>query len=99
MDYLSALKAEIHLLHDCEAVHRVSVPVMEVVQGKTVWSGEVEIFDLVGHATARRCYAWGHPNARQPTKLDVVAVLEIPPVVSAETAVRAAIASKAAPAG
>ena len=95
MDYLGQLKEKIRLLHGCEAVHRVSVPVMEVFQGKTVWSGEVEIFDLTGHPTAKRCYAWGYPNAKQPTTLDVVAMLEIPPVVSAETAVRAAVASKA----
>ena len=96
MNYLGELKAMIGQLHGCEAVHRVTVPVMEVRDGQTVWGGDVEIFDLIGHAEAKRCYAWGRPGSRPPFKLDVTAVLEIPPVISAETAVKAAIAAKAA---
>jgi hypothetical protein len=91
MDYLAELKAKIRLLHGCDATHRQTVPVIEIFQGKTVWDGEVEVFDLTGHAKAKRCYAWGYPNEKQSDKLNVVAVLEIPPVASPETAVKAAI--------
>jgi hypothetical protein len=35
-------------------------PVHETFQGQTVWAGEVEVFDLVGHPKAKRCYAWAH---------------------------------------
>lgn len=91
MDYLGELRAKIRLLHGCEATHRQKVPVTEVFQGKIVWDGEVEVFDLIGHAKALRCYAWGYPNERMTDRLDVVVVLEIPPVVSPKSAVRAAI--------
>ena len=91
MDYLGELKTKIRLLHGCDATHRQTVPVKEVFRGKVIWDGEVEIFDLCGHAKAKHCYAWGYPNKKEPDKLDVVAVLEIPPVVSPETAVRAAV--------
>ena len=95
MDYLGELKAKIRLLHGCDATHRQTVPVKEMFRGQTAWDGEVEIFDLNGHAKAKRCYAWGYPNDQKPDKLDMVAVLEIPPVVSPETAVKVAIASHA----
>ena len=95
MDYLSELKAKIRLLHGCDATHSQTVPVIEVFQSKTIWDGEVEVFDLTGHAKAKRCYAWGYPNEKEPDRLDVVAVLEIPPVVSPETAVKVAIAAQA----
>lgn len=42
------------------------------------WEGEVETFDLAGHPKAKRAYAWGYPNGKGG--LEVVAVLEIPPV-------------------
>jgi hypothetical protein len=67
------------------------VSVKEVFKGRIIWAGEVEVFDLYGHAEAKRCYAWGYPDKKEPDKLDVVAVLEIPPVVSPETAVRAGV--------
>jgi hypothetical protein len=37
---------------------------------------------------------WSYPDDEKPDKLDVVAVLEIPPVVSPEMAVKAAIATR-----
>ena len=95
MDYLSELKAKIRLLHGCEAAHRQTVPVKEVFRGKIIWDGDVEVFDLTGHAKAKRCYAWGYPSEKLPGELAVVAVLGIPPVVSPATAVKVAIAARA----
>jgi hypothetical protein len=70
------------------------VPVHEVFRGKTVWRGEVEVFDLTGHPKATRCYAWSHPDGPQNRNEKFVAVLEIPPVDSLTKAVRAAIVSQ-----
>ena len=95
MDYLDELKAKIRLLHGCEATHFETVHSTEAFHGKIIWTGDVEVFYLSGHAKAKRCYAWGYPNEKQPDKLDVVAVLEIPPVVSPETAVRGSNSSRA----
>jgi len=75
-------------LHSCEAKHLETVPVLEQFQGKKVWEGEVEVFALSGHPKATRGYAWA---AQDGSRSDVTAVLEIPPVVSPETAVRASI--------
>jgi hypothetical protein len=53
----------------------------------------VEAFDLIGHPKAKRCYAWSHLEGDRDERTRYVAVLEIPPVVSPETAVRASIVS------
>jgi hypothetical protein len=50
--------------------------------------GDVEVFDLHGHPKAKRCDAWSHLDGPNDERTRFVAVLEIPPVVSAETAVR-----------
>jgi hypothetical protein len=55
----------------------------EVFRGQTVWHGEVEVFDLTGHPKAKRCYAWIHREGLGEQGERFVAVLEIPPVVSA----------------
>lgn len=78
-------------LHKCGAVWRKTVPVHEVFQGKTVWQGDVEVFDLMGHPKAKRAYAWSHLDGKKDERTRFVAVLEIPPVESAETAVRVQI--------
>lgn len=80
-------------LHDCSATWRESVAVREVFRGKTLWQGAVEVFDLQGHPKAKRCYGWSHPEGADNTGERFVAVLEIPPVDSPQTAVKVAIVS------
>jgi hypothetical protein len=90
-DYLGLLQVAVEHLHKCGAIWSKSVFVEEVFRGKVVWSGEVEVFDLTGHPKAKRCYAWSHLDGAKDERTRFVAVLEIPPVVSAETAVRVQI--------
>ena len=78
-------------LHKCDATWAKTVLVHEVFRGKTVWLGDVEVFDLRGHPKAKRCYAWSHLDGSKDERTRYVAVLEIPPVESAETAVRVQI--------
>jgi len=49
-------------------------------------------FDLVGHPKAKRAFAWSY---RDGDETKSVAVLEIPPVDSPQTAVKVATAAKA----
>jgi hypothetical protein len=90
-DYLAQLQTAIQHLHNCAAVWRETVPVHEVFKGETVWKGNVEVYNLTGHPKAKRCYAWSHLDGPKDERTRFVAVLEIPPVESAETAVRAQI--------
>jgi hypothetical protein len=88
--YLAHLAKAIKATHGCNSKHLEQVPVCETFQGKKVWEGNVEVFDLVGHTKAQRCYAWAYDVE---TGSRTVAVLELPPVISPITAVRAAIAA------
>jgi hypothetical protein len=67
-----------------------TVPVVEEFQGKVIWQGEVEVFN-VRHGRAKRAYAWAHDAGEDGKHKNVVAVLELPPVTSPQTAVQAAI--------
>lgn len=91
MPEIEDLKKAIKRLHGCDAEHVDSVPVHEVFQEKTVWDGSVEVFELKGHPKAKRCYAWSHVHGEKDGQRRYVAVLEIPPVDSAISAVRVAI--------
>lgn len=93
-DYLTRLSESITTLHNCKAKHVSTTPVKEVFRGQTVWDGDVETFELIGHSTAKRVYAWGYPNPSDPKKLEVTTVLGVPPVTSELAAVRAAIVAQ-----
>ncbi len=91
MSYLKELQDVIRRLHGVESEHVESVPVKETFQGRTVWEGIVEVFDLKGHPTAFRVYAWSHDTDDPENPKRHVAVLHAHPIKSAQDAVRAAI--------
>lgn len=66
----------------------------ETFQGKTIWEGTVQVFDLQGHPEATRCYAWSHAVG-DTEKRRFVAVLHKEPVTSPAAAVRASIIQEA----
>jgi hypothetical protein len=78
---------------ECPATHLESVAVVEGFRGQAMWEGVVEIFTLHGHAKAKRQYTARPSRGRSASRKRVV--LEIPPVDSPNTAVRAAIAAEA----
>jgi hypothetical protein len=90
-DYIARLQTAVSQLHECGAIWRESVPVHEVFRGQTVWDGLVEVFDLNGHPKAKRAYAWSHREGENNAGERFVAVLEIPPVDSAVTAVQVSL--------
>jgi hypothetical protein len=91
MTPIEELRDVIRKLHGVDSTHRASVPVKEVFNGKTMWEGIVEVFDLHGHDKANAAYAWSHVTDDPANPKRHVTVLHIPPAVSPETAVRAAI--------
>jgi len=92
MEYIPELRATIRRLHRCDASHTRTEEVKQVLDGRLLWEGKVEVFALLGHDNALRCYAWGNLDGQG--RWEVTTVLAIPPIVSAETAVLAAIAAK-----
>lgn len=85
--YIERLQLTVEHLHGCRAEHSATVPVHEVFQGQTAWKGDVEVFNLTGHAKASRCYGWSYGEPEQ-----FITILELPPVDSAQSAVKVAVA-------
>ena len=90
MNEIDTLREVILELHGCSSRHVSTVPVQETSQGHTVWQGLIEVFDLIDHPKAHRCYAWTYPD--DEGRMQFAAVLGLPPVQSAHDAVKAAIA-------
>jgi len=93
-EYIQELRDVIRRIHRAEASHVESVPIRETFEGRTVWEGVVEVFDLVGHPTAHRVYAWAHDTENPEKPRRHVTVLHLHPIKSARDAVRAAIVSE-----
>jgi hypothetical protein len=91
MSRIDELRDVIRRLHGVESTHVSSVPVKETFQGRTVWEGVVEVFDLIGHPNATRLYAWAHDTDDPDNPRRHVTVLHTHPVTSPVLAVRAAI--------
>jgi hypothetical protein len=90
---LPALIDAIWHMHGAKATHVESIAVRETFNGATAWDGEVQVFELRGHPTAKRAYAWSH--AAEGKKRRFYAVLHEGPIDSAVKAVRAAIVADA----
>jgi hypothetical protein len=88
-DYIAELQAVILNLHGVVAEYVETIPVHEEYQGQTVWEGDVEVFELRDHPKAKRAYGWGYED--EETGRHYVTVLELPPVTSPDTAVKASI--------
>lgn len=88
---IDALRDAIKNMHGVESTWIESAPVVEKFNGKIVWAGEVQVFELSGHPKAKRCYAWSH--ATEGRRRRFIAVLGVSPVNGPVDAVRAAIAS------
>ncbi len=73
----------------CPSQHVESVIVVEGWRANVVWEGAVEVFQLHGHPKAKRAFGWRDVDSGKFTT-----VLELPPVDSPNTAVRAAIVAK-----
>ena len=87
------LREAVERMHGGTATLAQSVPVRETFEGKTVWEGVVHVFDLTGHPTATRAYAWSSP-IEGSTKRRFFAVLHTDKINSPLQAVRAAIVAE-----
>lgn len=93
--YIARLQNAIRQLNHCDSKYVATVFVSEpflTFHKERIWQGEVAIFQIYGHAQAKRAYAWS--NTRGDKNGGYVVVLEIPPINSPETAVQAAIAAQ-----
>jgi hypothetical protein len=88
--YIEELQDVIKHRYGVESAHVESVPIKETYQGKPVWDGTVEVFDLKNHPKAARLYAWAY-ETDDPKRPKHVTVLQMGNVTSPLQAVRAAL--------
>lgn len=85
---IGELRKAVERLHAGSARLVRSVRISESLDGKSSWEGVVHIFELEGHPTASRAYAWSSA-VEGSTERRYFAVLSIPPITSPAEAVRA----------
>lgn len=91
MNYIQELQEVIRRIHGADAKHLESVPVTETFDGRTVWQGIVEVFELRDHPKASLAYAWANDTENPDKPRRHATVLHIHPIKSAQDAVRATI--------
>jgi hypothetical protein len=87
---LPALIEAIRHLHGLEAKWLNTIHVKEAHEGKVIWDGEVQTFE-VDHPKTSRVYAWSHESGSGKQRFH--SVLGVPPVDSPQKAVQTRLAS------
>lgn len=87
------LKLAVERQHGGAATFVGTERVTETFEDKIVWEGPVAIFDLDGHPSATRAYAWSSP-IEGDIKRRFFAVLHLGGIKSPQDAVRAAIVAE-----
>lgn len=90
--YRRDLLDAIELRGNCRATYFHTQPVRIFLEDRVLWKGRVEVFDLQGHAFAKRAFGWG--VKRKDKKTHFVIVLGIPPLDTPLMAVKAYLSSQ-----
>jgi len=77
------IQEAIRLTHNCQPEYVGCRVVKQQLNGHGTWKGVVDIFRLTGHPRATLCYGWQNKGGK------IVLVLNVPPITSAEEAVKA----------
>jgi hypothetical protein len=94
MNYIEELQDVIRQRYSADSRHLETVPIKETLHGKTIWEGNVEVFELIGHPKASKVFAWAYAT-ENPKKPRHVTVLNLGPISSPLYAVRYAILEEA----
>lgn len=95
-DRVDNIRLAIEKGHDCRAIYVGSVVVREFFDGDSepIWEGVVEVFRIQGNPTATTAYGWVKGQLGPPKQEpEYIVVLGVPPINSAQDAVKAAIVS------
>jgi hypothetical protein len=90
---IEALKQIIHENHHCAAIHLQSIRIEEFDGDQTLWSGQVEVFEVHGHAKAKIAYGWW----QEDSEVGLVTILALTPTLDARKAVQAYLMSGSNP--
>ena len=93
-EYRQKLQHAIAVRHGGDAIWTGTQYVQEEGGNKPGWEGDGEVFYLFKHPKAKSCYAWG-VRGEGETGWTFTTVLAIPPIYSAQDAVRSVMAAQA----
>ena len=85
------LKLAVERNHQCRATHVGTRLIVESLPDGSIWRGPVDVFELTGHPQTNRCYAWAEQRGLRSV---CFTRLKIPPVKSAQAAVRVVLARR-----
>lgn len=86
-DYRRALLNAVEMRANCSAQYLQTQPVRISVDGKVLWDGKVEIFQLSNHPQAKQAFGWWFQN--KENKTEYVAIMGVPPLDTPLAAVKA----------
>lgn len=89
---MDELRAAVEKQHGVRATLSHVAHVHDVRGRRTVWDGPVHVFDLDGHPTAKRAYAWSRAAESGGTRF--FAMLQTGDVTSPADAVRKAMSGR-----
>lgn len=92
MTAIDIIRENIRKNDGCEARHVQSVPIREEHDGKVVWEGVVEVFELDGYPDATMAYGWRFENDEGRMVTQVVFGVE--PIDGPRAAVQAAVVAE-----
>jgi hypothetical protein len=87
---IEALQQSIYDNHACEAIYIQSVLVEERDANDKLWTGQVELFKIQGHAKAQMAYGW----CQEDSETGLVTILALTPTMEARKAVQAYLMSQ-----
>ena len=91
-EYREALLTAIENRAKCQAVYQNTQPIKFSIDGKVLWKGKVEVFQLKGHPQAQQAFGWGFENAQK--KMEYITVIGIAPLDTPMAAVKGYVASR-----
>jgi phosphohistidine phosphatase SixA len=62
------LKEAVPRAYGCELLYVNTVLVSPAVRTAQAFHGLIQIFELIGHEKAKRCYAWRFPDGRESAR-------------------------------
>ena len=85
------LKLAVERNHRCRATHIGTRIIVEPLPDGSIWRGSVDVFEVNGQPETDRCYAW---MEQRGVRSVCFTRLKIPPVRSAQAAVRVVLARR-----
>jgi hypothetical protein len=77
-DYLERLRSAVERAYDCSAAFVATLPIEELFPNSP-WSGHLDLYRLMDHPTATRCYAWPYSRSlADEASEQIITVLEGP---------------------